>query len=167
MKSWAEVGAFLVEGHDHGAVEPHPGEKAQLGGFIGETELWSGRAEKAPRMRLEGHCQRRPAMHPPHLQRRGDDGTVTEMDAVEIAHRDHASLRDRGRGRRVADDAESGFHFSDYSKNSRQDSAAKNLMPGSKTRGLDLLLRPDRGLARARKSSRSTGPTYRCKWRYF
>ena len=31
-------------------------------------------------------------MGAPHLKRRSDNGAVAEMDAVEIAHRNHVSL---------------------------------------------------------------------------
>ena len=36
------------------------------------------------------------AMRAPHLQRGGDHRAVAEMDAVEIAHRNHRPPRDRG-----------------------------------------------------------------------
>ena len=92
-------GPGLVEGHHHGAGKPGSGQQPQLGGLVGEPELGGVRAEKAARMRLEGHRQRGPAMRAPHLQRRCDHRAVAEMDAVEIAHRHHRSLGDRGRGR--------------------------------------------------------------------
>ena len=151
------AGPIFVEGHDHGAGEARAGQEPQLGGLVVEPELRGARAEKAARMRLEGQRQRRPAMRPPHLQRRGDDGPVTEMDAVEIAHRHHGSLRDRGRGRVVADNDESRRHFREYSKDSLQNRGAKSLEPGVPNGTPEPALRPDRGLALAEKSS-SGGP---------
>ena len=87
------AGAGLVEGHHHGAVKPGPGQQPQLVGLVGQPELRAVRAEKAARMRLEGHRKRRLAMRPAHLQGGRDHGAVAEMDAVEIAHRHHRSLR--------------------------------------------------------------------------
>ena len=107
-------GAGLVEGHHDGAGEPGSGQQPQLGGLVGEPELGGVRAEKAARMRLEGQRQRRPAMRAPHLQRGRDHGAVAEMDAVEIAHRHHRSLGDRGGGRGIADNDKVGRHFSGF-----------------------------------------------------
>ena len=104
-------GAGLVEGHHHGAGKPGPGQQPQLVGLVGEPELRGVRAEKAARMRLEGQGQRRPAMGAAHLQGGGDHRAVAEMDAVEIAHRHHRSLGDRGRGRGVADNGKARRHF--------------------------------------------------------
>ena len=89
-------GAGLVEGHHHGAGEPGSGQQPQLAGLVGEPELGGVRAEKAARMRLERHRQRRLAVGRAHLQGGRDHGAVAEMDAVEIAHRDHRSPGDRG-----------------------------------------------------------------------
>ena len=96
-------GAGLVEGHHHGAREPGSGQQPQLSGLVGEPELRGVRAEETARMRLERHRQRGLAMGAAHSQRGLDHGAVAEMDAVEIAHRDHDSLGDRGRGRGIAD----------------------------------------------------------------
>ena len=90
-------GAGLVEGHHDSAGEPGSGQQPQLSGLVGEPELGGIRAEKAARMRLERHRQRRPAVRPPHLEGGIDHGAVAEMDAIEIAHRHHRSLGDRGR----------------------------------------------------------------------
>ena len=85
-------GAGLVEGHHHGAGKPGAGQQPQLVGLVGEAELRAVRAEKAARMRLEGHGKRRLAVGAAHLQGRVDHGAVAEMDAVEIAHGDHGPL---------------------------------------------------------------------------
>ena len=53
---------------------------------------WGEFGLKKLRVRLERYRQRGPAMRARHLQRRGDDGTVAEVDAVEITHRNHRSL---------------------------------------------------------------------------
>src|SRR5713101_10031093 len=108
-------GPGLVEGHDDGAGEPGSGQQAQLSGLVGQPELGAVRTEKAARMRLERHRQRRPAVGVAHLQGRCNHGAVTEVDAIEIAHGDHGSLRDGGRGRGVADNGEAGRHFRDSS----------------------------------------------------
>ena len=109
------AGAGLVEGHHHGAGKPGAGQQPQLGGFVGQPELRGVRAEKAARMRLERHRQRRPAVGAPHPQGGGDHGAVAEMDAIEIAHRHHGPLGDRGRGRGVADNGKARRHFGDSS----------------------------------------------------
>ena len=111
----AGPGAGLVEGHDDGAREAGCGQQAQLIGLIGQAELGGVRAEVAPRVRLEGDCQRRPAMRPAHVQRRGDHGPVAEMNTVEIAHRHHRSLGDRGGGRGIADNGKNSSHFNEIS----------------------------------------------------
>ena len=46
-----------------------------------------------------------------HPQRGLDDGTVAEMDAVEIAHGDDGALGDRGRRGGVADNGKTSLHF--------------------------------------------------------
>ena len=104
------AGSRLVEGHDHGAGEPGSGQQAQLVGLAGQTELRGIGAEKAARMRLEGHGKSRPAVRARHLKGCGNDGTVAKMDAVEIAHRHHRSLGDIGLGRGVADNDETERH---------------------------------------------------------
>ncbi len=58
------AGAGLVEGHDHGAGKPGPGQKPQLGVFVRQAKLRGVGAEKPARMRLEGQRQRRAAMQP-------------------------------------------------------------------------------------------------------
>src|SRR5258708_2046166 len=104
--NWGEFGLKKLRGCGSNvtasAGQPGSGQRPQLGGLVGEPELGGVRAEKAARVRLERHRQRRPAMIARHLQRRGNDRTVAEMDAVEIPHRYHRSLGDRGRGRGVA-----------------------------------------------------------------
>ena len=92
------AGSGLVEGHDHSAGKAGPGQQAQLVGLAGQAELRGVGAEKAARMRLERHGKSRPAMSARHVKRSGNDGAVAEMDAVEIAHRHHRPLRDRGFG---------------------------------------------------------------------
>ena len=109
-------GAGLVEGHHHGAGKPGPGQQPQLGGLVGEPELGGIRAEKAARMGLEGHRQRRPAMGAPHPQGGVDHRAVAEMDAVEIAHRHHRSPGDRGRRGGVADNGKVRRHFGDLQR---------------------------------------------------
>ena len=61
-------------------------------------------------MRLEGQRQRGAAMRAADLERGGDDGPVTEVNAVEIAHRHHGPPGDRGRFGGVADDNKIGRH---------------------------------------------------------
>ena len=51
-----------------------------------------------------------------HLQRRGNNGAVAKVDAIEITHRNHRSLGDRGRGRGVADNSKAGRHSWNSSK---------------------------------------------------
>ncbi len=109
----AGSGPHLVEGHDHGAREPGPGQQPQLSGLVGEPELGGVRAEKPARMRLEGHRQRRPAVAMRHLQGGLDHRAVAEMDPVEITHRDHRPLWDRGRGCGVAYNDKARRHFRD------------------------------------------------------
>ena len=104
------AGAGLVEGHHHGAGKAGPGQQAQLVGLAGQAELRGVGAEKAARMRLERHRQRRPVMAARHLKRRGNDGAMAEMDAVEIAHRHHRPLGDRGGRGGVSDDRKTS-HF--------------------------------------------------------
>ncbi len=104
-------GSLFVEGHHHRARKPGSGQKPQLAGLVGETKLGGVRAEKTARMWLEGHRHGRPAMGPSHLQGGFDHGAMAEMDAVEIAHRNHGSSRNRGRGRGIADDGKAGHHF--------------------------------------------------------
>ena len=104
-------GARLVEGHHHGAVEPGAGQQPQLAGLVGEAELRGVRAEEAAGMRLEGHREGRPAVGAAHPQGGGDHGAVAEMDAVEIAHRDHRPSGDGGGGRGVADNSKTRGHF--------------------------------------------------------
>ncbi len=92
-------GAGLVEGHHHGAVEPGPGQQPQLVGLVGEPELRAVRAEKAARMRLEGHGEAPACRGRAPIRRAAvDHGAVAEMDAVEIAHGDHRPAGDRGGG---------------------------------------------------------------------
>src|SRR5215213_124836 len=59
-------GAGLVEGHHHGTIQPGPGQQPQLAGLVGEAELRAVRAEKAARVRLEGHGKGRLAMGAAH-----------------------------------------------------------------------------------------------------
>ena len=110
------AGAGLVEGHHHGAGEPGPGQQPQLVGLVGEAELRAVRAEKAARMRLEGHGERRLAVGAAHPQGRVDHGAVAEVDAVEIAHRDHGPLGIAAAGRGVADNGKIRRHFRDSSR---------------------------------------------------
>ena len=109
------AGAALVEGHHHGAGKPGPGQQPQLVGLVGETELRAVRAEKAARMRLEGDGKRRFSMGAAHPQGGGDHGAVAEMDAVEIAHRDHGPPGDRGGRGGVSDNGKIRCHFRDSS----------------------------------------------------
>ena len=109
----AGAGAALVEGHHHGAGKPGAGQQPQLVGLVGETELGAVRAEEAARVRLEGDRKRRFSVGAAHVQRRADDGAVAEMDAVEIAHRDHGPLRDGGGRGGVSDDCKSRYHYGD------------------------------------------------------
>jgi hypothetical protein len=51
-----------------------------------------------------------------HLQGSRNDGTVAEMDAVEIAHRDHGPPWDGGRMGSVADNGKTSRHFRDSSE---------------------------------------------------
>ena len=104
------AGAGLVEGHDHGAGEAGPGQEPQLVGLVGEAELRGVGAEKAARMRLERHRQRRPVMAARHLKRGGNDRAMAEVDAVEIAHRHHRPLGNRGFRRGVADNGKTWRH---------------------------------------------------------
>ena len=104
--------AILVEGHHHGAGKPGPGQQAELVGFVGKAELRAVRAEKAARMRLEGHGKRRFSMGAAHLQGGGNDGAVAQMDAVKIAHGDHGAPGNLGGRGGVSDDDKSSYHFS-------------------------------------------------------
>ena len=105
------AGPGLVERHHHRAGKPGSGQQPQFSGLVGEPELRGVGAEKAARMRLERHRQRRPAVRPPHIEGGGDHRAVAEMDAVEIAHRNDGSLGDRGRRRGIADNGEGWRHF--------------------------------------------------------
>ncbi len=105
------AGPGLVEGHHHGAGEPGSGQKPQLAGLVGEPELGRIRAEKAARMRLESHRQRRLAMGAAHGEGGLDHGPMAEMDAVEIAHRDHGTPGDGARRGRIADNDKVRRHF--------------------------------------------------------
>ena len=104
-------GADFVEGHHDGAGEPGPGQQPQLSGLVGEPELGAVRAEKAARVRLERHRQRRPAVGAAHLQRGFDHRAVAKVDAIEITHRHHRSLGDGGRRRGIADNDKITCHF--------------------------------------------------------
>ena len=147
------AGAGLVEGHHHGAVEPRSGQQPQLVGLVGEAELGAVRAEKAARMRLEGHGKGRLAVAAAHLQGGRNDGAVAEMDTVEIAHGDHRPPGDRVRRGGVADNGKTICHCRHswqrfctvLGRASRQAS-----VPASR---LVRILRPDRDLAAASKSS--------------
>jgi hypothetical protein len=66
-------------------------------------------------MRLERHRQRGPTMGARHLQGGGNHRAMAEMDAVEITHRDHRPLGDRGRGGVIADNRKARRHFKDSS----------------------------------------------------
>ena len=59
--------------------------------------------------------QGRLAVGAAHLQGGGDHGAVAEMDAVEIAHRDHGPPGDRGRRGGVADNGKTSRHCGDSS----------------------------------------------------
>ena len=128
-------GATLVEGHDHSAVEPGPGQQPQLVGLVGEAELRAVRAEEAARVRLEGHGESRFLTGAGHPQGRVDHGPVPQMDPVEIAHGDHGAPGDLGGRGGVSDNGKFSRHFSDSSGILR-------------TRA-----RPDRGAAAPSKSS--------------
>src|SRR6266568_3647601 len=108
-------GPGLVEGHHHSAREPGSGQKPQFGGLVAEPELRGVRAEKAAGVRLERHRQRGPAMRARHLQRSRNNGAMAEVDAIEITHRNHRSLGDRGRGRGIADNSKARRHSRDSS----------------------------------------------------
>jgi len=145
----AGPGAGLVEGHDDGAGKAGCGQQAQLGGLVGQPELGGVGAEVAPWVRLEGDRQRRPAMRPAHFQRRGDDGPVPEMNTVEIAHRHHRSLRDRGGRRRIADNGKNSSHFNEFSR----------VCHGEP---LGSVVPPNRDLGVSGKSSRAVRLTFCC-----
>src|SRR3569833_2181864 len=100
------AGAGLVEGHDHSAIQPGPGQQPQLAGFVGEAELRAVRTEEAARMRLEGDGENRLAAGAAHAQGRVDYGPVAQMDAVEIAHGDHGPPWKFGGRRGVSDNNE-------------------------------------------------------------
>ncbi|MGY3105854.1 hypothetical protein ACVWW7_002481 [Bradyrhizobium sp. LM6.9] len=106
----AGPGAGLVEGHDNGAGKSGAGQKPQLGPLVREAELRGVGAEKPARMRLKGQCQRRAAMRPAHFQGCSDHGAMAEMNAVEIAHRDHGAPRNSGVRRGVADNGKMRSH---------------------------------------------------------
>ncbi len=142
----AGPGAGLVEGHDDGARKAGCGQQAELIGLVGQPELGGVGAEVAPRVRLESDRQRRPPMRPAHFQRRGDDGPMPEMNPVEIAHRHHRSLRDRGGRRRIADNGKNSSHFNEVSSGE----ALGSMVP------------PDRDLGVRGKSSRAVRPAFRC-----
>ena len=108
-------GAGLVERHHHGAVEPGPGQQPQLVGLVGKAELRAVRAEKAARVRLEGHGESRLAVGAAHSQGRVDHGPVPQMDAVEIAHGDHGPPGNLGGRGGVSDNGKISRHFRDSS----------------------------------------------------
>jgi len=96
------LGAVLVECHHHGAGESGSSQQPQFRGLVGQAELRGVRAEIASGVRFECHRHGRLAMRPSHSKRRVDHGAMAQMDAVEIAHRHHHSLRNRCRRGRIA-----------------------------------------------------------------
>ena len=105
------LGAPPVEGHHHGARKAGRRQKAELCGLVGEAELRGVRAEIAPRVGLECHCESRFAMRRAHAQRRVNDRTMAEMNAIEITHRHDHSLGGGGRGGVIADHGKFGGHL--------------------------------------------------------
>ena len=96
-------GAGLVEGHHDSAGEPGSGQQRSLAASSVSRNWGVLGLKKLARVRLERHRQRRLAMRPAHLEGRSDNGPVSEVNAVEITHRHHRSLGDRGRRGGIAD----------------------------------------------------------------
>jgi len=105
------AGAALVERHYHSTGKPGSSQQAQLSGLVRQPELGRIRAEKTARMRLEGHRKCRPVMQSRHFERGSNDSTMSEMDAIEIAHGDHGAFGNRGCRRGIADDGKAGRHY--------------------------------------------------------
>jgi hypothetical protein len=66
------------------------------------------------RVGFERQRQRSLTVGTPHLQGGFDHRAVAEVDAIEVAHRDHGSLGDQGCGRAIADNGKAKRHFEKF-----------------------------------------------------
>src|SRR5271154_4090876 len=105
------LGAPFVKGHDDSACEARARQQSELSGLVGETELRAVRAEKASWVGFECHRECWLVMRETHTKGSVNDRSVAEMNAIEIAHRNHRSLGDRGCGAGIADHSKIGGHL--------------------------------------------------------